>query len=63
VMPVLRKWKIFEREDFGSEGENTREELAGLLNELEVKAVRFEESRDRALAREVVRRDTGRSTA
>ncbi|MFM8156424.1 MAG: acyl-ACP desaturase, partial [Actinomycetes bacterium] len=28
VMPVLRKWRVFEREDFGAEGQRARDELA-----------------------------------
>ncbi|WP_259144038.1 acyl-ACP desaturase [Tsukamurella ocularis] len=57
VMPVLRKWKIFEREDFSAEGERTREELAAFLDELETAAVKFEEMRDRSLAREAAKRE------
>jgi acyl-[acyl-carrier-protein] desaturase len=51
VMPVLRKWRVFEREDFSSEGERARDELAGILEELEVGATRFEERRDALRAR------------
>ncbi|GAB3129534.1 acyl-ACP desaturase [Tsukamurella serpentis] len=57
VMPVLRKWNVFEREDFGPEGEKTREELAAFLDELEAAAVKFEEMRDRSLAREAAKRE------
>ena len=56
VSPVLRKWRIFERNDFGPEGEELRERLAVLLAGLEGSAKKFEESRDRALAREAARR-------
>ncbi|WP_315770978.1 acyl-ACP desaturase [Rhodococcoides kroppenstedtii] len=52
IMPVLRKWKLFERTDFGPEGERLREVVADFLADLEKQAVKFEESRDRALARE-----------
>ncbi|KQU39320.1 MULTISPECIES: acyl-ACP desaturase [unclassified Rhodococcus (in: high G+C Gram-positive bacteria)] len=52
IMPVLRKWDIFERTDFGPEGEKLREMVADYLADLEKQAVRFEESRDRALARD-----------
>ncbi|KIQ15969.1 acyl-ACP desaturase [Rhodococcus sp. Leaf7] len=52
IMPILRKWNIFERTDFGAEGEKLRELVADYLGDLEKQAVRFEESRDRALARE-----------
>ncbi|MEV0947884.1 acyl-ACP desaturase [Rhodococcus sp. NPDC049939] len=55
VLPVLRKWDIFQRDDFGPDGERYREELAGFLHTLEDKATRFEQSRDRALAREARR--------
>lgn len=51
VMPVLRKWRVFEREDFGAEGQRARDELAGILEELEVGASRFEERRDALKAR------------
>lgn len=51
VMPVLRKWRVFERENFGPEGERARDELAVLLEELEVSAGRFEERRDALKAR------------
>ena len=51
VMPVLRKWRVFERENFGPEGERARDELAVLLEELEVSAARFEERRDALKAR------------
>ncbi len=57
VMPVLRKWNVFERTDFGPEGEKTREELAAFLEQLDKDATRFEEMRDRALAREAAKRE------
>ena len=52
VWPVLRKWRIFERDDFTGRGENKREELAAFLEDLERQATKFEEMRDRSLARE-----------
>lgn len=55
VMPVLRKWDVFGRTDFGPEGEKTREELAAFLEQLEKDATRFEEMRDRSLAREAAK--------
>jgi len=51
LMPVLRKWRVFERENFGAEGERARDELAVLLEELEVSATRFEDRRDALKAR------------
>lgn len=46
VMPVLKNWKIFERDDFSGYGEVARDELADFLKRLDVKATKFEESRD-----------------
>ncbi|MEE2032125.1 acyl-ACP desaturase [Rhodococcus chondri] len=54
VMPVLRKWRIFER-DFGSAGAQTLDRLGTFLEELERQAVKFEEMRDRSLAREAAK--------
>lgn len=51
VMPVLRKWRVFDRDDFGAEGQRARDELAAILEELETGAVRFEERRDALRAR------------
>ncbi|MGW0172934.1 acyl-ACP desaturase [Rhodococcus sp. NPDC003322] len=55
VMPVLRTWKVFDRTDFTGEAETLREELAVFLESLHADAARFEESRDRALARAAAR--------
>ncbi|WP_341267868.1 acyl-ACP desaturase [Gordonia malaquae] len=57
IQPVLRKWNVFERTDFGPKGEQTREELAAFLDQLDKDATRFEEMRDRALAREARKRE------
>ncbi len=51
VMPVLRKWRVFEREDLGPAGETARDELAALLAEMEKSADRFEDKRDALKAR------------
>ena len=56
VMPVLRKWQIFERTDFTPAGEQRREQLASYLEQLGSQVVKFEEQRDRLLAREESRR-------
>ncbi|OZF42122.1 acyl-ACP desaturase, partial [Rhodococcus sp. 14-1411-2a] len=45
VWPVLRKWSVFERNDFTARGENKREELAAFLEDLERQATKFEEMR------------------
>ncbi|MFI5502238.1 acyl-ACP desaturase [Nocardia asteroides] len=51
LLPVLRKWNIFERTDFGPEGERAREDLDAFLERLRGDVARFEEQRDRSLAR------------
>jgi acyl-[acyl-carrier-protein] desaturase len=57
VMPVLRKWNVFERNDFTARGDRVRNELGQFLEKLEADCVRFEEQRDRALAREARKRE------
>jgi len=46
VKPVLRQWKIFERDDFTGYGAEARDELARFLDELDKSAARFDEQRD-----------------
>ncbi|MGZ6770803.1 MAG: acyl-ACP desaturase [Mycobacteriaceae bacterium] len=55
IMPVLRKWNVFERSGLTAVGEAAREELAAAMKALDSAASRFEESRDRALARQAAR--------
>src|SRR5574340_72062 len=55
VMPVLRKWRIFEREDFTGEAARLRDDLAVLIKELEVVRDKFEISKQRHLDREARR--------
>lgn len=57
VMPNLRKWRIFERTDFSPVGEARRDQLAAFLEDLQTKVVKFEEQRDRLLAREAAKRE------
>lgn len=57
VLPVLRKWNVFERTDFTARGEKIREELSGFLEKYDSDAARFEEQRDRMLAREARKRE------
>jgi len=45
LVPVLRFWNIFERNDFGSVGERAREELIGFLGMLDERARFYEEKR------------------
>ncbi len=52
VMPVLKKWRIFEREDFTGEGAKLRDELAKHVEELEDTCVKFEVAKERRLERE-----------
>ncbi|MBF6133596.1 acyl-ACP desaturase [Nocardia otitidiscaviarum] len=55
VKPVLKQWNIFERTDFGTRGEQAREQLGAWLEKMEVDVLKFEEQRDRLLAREAAR--------
>ncbi|SDC58578.1 acyl-ACP desaturase [Rhodococcus tukisamuensis] len=55
LWPVLRMWKVFDRNDFTAVGERARDRLADHLEELSRKAVRFEETRERLRAREGAR--------
>ncbi|MGU3500017.1 acyl-ACP desaturase [Mycobacterium sp. C31M] len=52
VMPVLKKWRIFEREDFTGEGAHLRDELAKHVEELEDTCHKFEIAKERRLERE-----------
>jgi acyl-[acyl-carrier-protein] desaturase len=52
VRPTLRVWRIFERNDFTPAGEQRRDQLMVYLTKLEAQVVKFEEQRDRLLARE-----------
>jgi acyl-[acyl-carrier-protein] desaturase len=51
VSPILRHWKVFERTDFGPEGEKAREALAEFMAALDAQASRFVEGRERMRAR------------
>ncbi|MCP2288163.1 acyl-ACP desaturase [Nocardia amikacinitolerans] len=55
VLPVLRIWKVLERDDFTARGERSRDELGEYLDKLARDVVRFEEQRERILAREAAR--------
>ncbi|OBC01852.1 acyl-ACP desaturase [Mycobacterium sp. 852013-50091_SCH5140682] len=45
LIPVLRFWNIFDRNDFGPQGEQAREELVGFLGLLDERARYYEEKR------------------
>jgi acyl-[acyl-carrier-protein] desaturase len=51
VMPVLKKWRIFEREDFTGEAARQRDELGTLVEELEDACEKFEVAKRRRLER------------
>ncbi len=55
LAPVLKTWKVWDREHLGPEGEQAREELARALEQLEVAASRFEEKRDAYRERQALR--------
>ncbi|BBZ63918.1 hypothetical protein MMON_52190 [Mycolicibacterium monacense] len=52
VMPVLKKWRIFEREDFTGEAARMRDDLGVLVEELEETCEKFETAKQRRLERE-----------
>ncbi|WP_431971732.1 acyl-ACP desaturase [Nocardia sp. bgisy134] len=51
IRPVLRAWNVFDRTDLSGDGERARDELHAYLEDLEARARRFEEQRERAAAR------------
>jgi acyl-[acyl-carrier-protein] desaturase len=55
LAPVLRHWKLFDLEGLSPEGEQARENLAAFLEQLDVKAARFEEKRAAQQARQAAR--------
>jgi acyl-[acyl-carrier-protein] desaturase len=55
VSPILRTWKVFERTDFGPEGEKARDELAQFLTGLDEQATKFVDNRERMRARMAAR--------
>jgi acyl-[acyl-carrier-protein] desaturase len=52
VLPVLKKWRIFEREDFTGKAARMRDDLGTLMEELAAESAKFEESKQRYLARQ-----------
>jgi acyl-[acyl-carrier-protein] desaturase len=55
VKPVLKKWRIFERDDFTGEAAAMRDDLALLVSEIEAACEKFEESKQKRLEREARR--------
>jgi acyl-[acyl-carrier-protein] desaturase len=50
LRPVLRFWRVFERDDLGGEGERAREDLAAFLDAVEERASHYEQRREQRLA-------------
>ncbi|MGW2665533.1 acyl-ACP desaturase [Nocardia tengchongensis] len=63
LRPVLKVWKVFERDDFTAHGEQIREEIGNYLDKLEKDVIRFEEQRARLLAREAAKAEDGLAPA
>ncbi|GAB2448886.1 acyl-ACP desaturase [Nocardia tengchongensis] len=63
LRPVLKVWKVFERDDFTAKGEEIREEIGNYLGKLEKDVLRFEEQRARLLAREAAKAEDGLAPA
>jgi acyl-[acyl-carrier-protein] desaturase len=57
VMPILKFWNVFEREDITGAGAVAREELAVFMGALDAQATRFVEQRDKMLARQAARQN------
>ncbi|WP_198541360.1 acyl-ACP desaturase, partial [Mycobacteroides chelonae] len=55
VQPVLRKWRIFERDDINGEGEWYREDLHRIITGLKKTASDFEEVKTKYLERQARR--------
>ena len=58
IMPVLRHWNVFDRTDFGPDGEQARDELATFLEGLDAQATKFVDRRADNRARVAARSDT-----
>ncbi|MFC5184695.1 acyl-ACP desaturase [Actinomadura harenae] len=55
LVPVLRKWGVFDRTDLTGDGEKAREELADFMAELNGSATKFETRREERRARKAAR--------
>jgi acyl-[acyl-carrier-protein] desaturase len=55
VMPVLRKWRILERDDFTGEAARMQDDIAAHIKELEAACDKFEVSKQRYIEREAQR--------
>lgn len=52
ILPVLRYWRIFERDDVTGEGARDRDELGAFIERMDVDAAKFDESKARYLERD-----------
>jgi acyl-[acyl-carrier-protein] desaturase len=50
LRPVLRFWRVFERDDLDGEGARARDDLAAFLDLVEAKASHYEQRRQERLA-------------
>ncbi|MFC4906121.1 acyl-ACP desaturase [Actinomadura gamaensis] len=55
LIPVLRKWNVFDRSDLTGDGEKAREELAEFMDGLDAAATKFETRREERRARQAAR--------
>ncbi len=55
IQPVLKYWKVFDRNDFGPVGEQARTELSEFLVGLDAQATKFVEQRERMRQRQAAR--------
>ena len=51
VAPILKFWRVFERDDLGPAGEQAREQLATFMAGLDAQAARFVEQREKLRSR------------
>ena len=58
IMPILKFWSVFDRADFGQEGERARDELGKFLEGLDDQATKFVDRRAENRARAAARADT-----
>ncbi len=56
LIPVLRKWNVFDRTDLSGDGEKAREELGEFLEQLDAAATKFETRREERRARQAARK-------
>ncbi len=52
VAPILKFWRVFERDDLGPAGEQAREQLATFMAGLDAQAARFVEQREKLRSRQ-----------